>query len=171
MVKSISLDLLGGLHVARTCLCDLCSQIKSQAATWEKKVLEAQEKCTAAEARAKKDADTVRDKTAQLTELEAKLSEGEQHWQADQRQGATRAREYEALEQRVRELKAQVETDKSTASEQLAAVKAARDQLQAECNLHRERAEQEAADSAYDKVSAKDLALKWPAGRRRRRWP
>lgn len=39
----------------------------------------------------------MKDQTAQRTELEAKLSEVEQHWQEDQTQGVARARQYEAL--------------------------------------------------------------------------
>ena len=135
------------------------SQLDSQSTTWEKRVLELQEKCTAAEARARKDADTIKDQNAQLTELEAKLSEVEQHWQEDQTQGAARAREYEALEQRVSELQAQVETEDVPASEQLATLKTARDQLLAECKLHREHAEREAADSVYNQVSAKAIEM------------
>lgn len=134
------------------------SQLDALASTWERKVMELHGKSTAAEERAKKDADTISRQTSQIAKLEATLSEQERPQQADPAQEAARAREYETLQQRVRALLAQVETQ-DAAKQQLAALRAARDQLQAECALHRERVEQEAVDSAYDAVSAKGIQM------------
>lgn len=134
------------------------SQLDSLATTWERKAMELHAKSTAAEERAQKDADKLSSQTAQLTKLEAKLSEKAQPQPTDPTQGTERAREYEVLQQRVRALQVQVEAQDAT-KQQLAALRAERDRLLAECASHRERVEQDGSDSVYDAVTANAIQM------------
>jgi hypothetical protein len=116
----------------------------------ENQVTELQKKCTAAEAQASRDADQIRAQTAQIKQLEEKLREEER--QAAKTQREAEEGERESLQQRVRVLQAQVATGDTPVRQQLTALEAQRDRLQAECALHRQHAA--AGDSIYDRASA-----------------
>ena len=133
---------------------DRASQLDVRATTAEDQGTELQQKCKAAESQASRDADQLRAQTAQIAKLEAKLSAADGQGQAPLTRGVARGGEYESLQQQIRALQARVKTEDAAVRQQLAALEAERDQLQAECSLHRERTEQEAADSTYDRVSA-----------------
>ncbi|HRI54496.1 MAG TPA: hypothetical protein PLW65_30360, partial [Pseudomonadota bacterium] len=134
-------------------------QLDELATARERDIAELHEKWTAAEARASQDADKASQQAAQLTKQEAEHSEAERQEQAAQSHASARDGEYEALLQQFRALQARAAEDDAVVTQQLEALKADRDQLQAECALHRERAEREAADSVYDLASSRGTKL------------
>lgn len=116
------------------------SQLESLAASRNRDVTEHQEKRAATEAHA--------------TQLEQQLRESEQRRQSAQIQATARGRELEETQKHFNSLKARAAQDHAAASQQLAALKAERDQLQAESALYRQRTERDEADPIYDKTSA-----------------
>ena len=126
------------------------SQLDALATARERNIAELHEKWMAAEARASQGADQARELAAQLTKPKEKHSEAEGQELAAQSQGSARDGEYAALLQQFRALQARATEKDAVVAEQLEALKADRDQLQAECALHREHAGREAANSVYD---------------------
>lgn len=135
------------------------SQLDALATARERNLAELHEKWTVAEARASQDPDKAREQAAQLTKPEEQRSEAERQEQAAPSQGSARDGEYAALLQQFRALQARATEKDAVGAEQLEALKADRDQLQAECALHRERAGREAADSVYDLASSRGTQL------------
>ncbi len=135
------------------------SQLEALATARERAVTELQEKQTAAEARATLQADKMTEQTTRLTGLEQRLAESEQQRQSAQNQEKVHAREHEETQRQLRSLQAHAAEESAAASQRLAAMKAERDQLQAECSLHRERAEPDAADPTYDAASAQAIQM------------
>lgn len=130
------------------------SQLEAQATELEGRLRKFQDKPAAAEARTRQDADNLNEQPARAAELQARLSKTEKQRQETPAQDPARDRDYDALQQQVRELRAHIARGDAATSQQLASLQAERDLLQAECALHRERAEAETADSVYDHASS-----------------